>query len=527
MDTRKGKDKDKTDSMRDVTPVQAQTTAEKVKGMLQSRDQTKRIIGTLLFGLPIIVVFIFFGLPNDKMSGGASNAARVNKIFISLADFTQEEQRIQKMQEYYAQMFGQPVTFDPERQKAMRRQAVESLVQLELLSQATEKENILVSDKEILNFIQDMNEFKKDGQFQASYYFQLLEANRLSPVAFETKIKKQVQTQRTRQLFEVVAKPSPYEVQKLSELTRKQWNIQYVKLDREEQGKKVAVGEGEITENLAKEEFKKRVNSYFEANRTRYDTPEKVSAQVITANFTPGNPETEKKALEKILDVQKKAESEDFGQLAQKFSDDIGTKSKKGDLGYFSRGEKEMALENAAFSLEVGKVSGPVKGFTSYQIVKLTDRKSKGKAELATVERKIATELLGKDKFESLQTQLSESLKAGQLDGVNNTLKAMNLNWEETGFFSLDAAQIPKLTEKELKMAALELSPNQKLSKQLVNVRNTFYALYLKEVKTIEPEKGRDDAKMISQQVSNQMQDDWIQHFRNSSNVIINPVVVQ
>ena len=530
MDTRKGRENrenQNTEAMKDVTP-QSHSTYDQLKAMLRSRDRTKKIIGTLLFGLPIIVVFVFFGLPSDRgnMSGGSS-AARVNRAFISFADFSQEEQRIQKMQEYYAQMFGQPITFDPERQKAMRRQAVESLVQLELLSQATEHENILVSDKEILSFIQDMNEFKKDGQFQPSYYFQLLEANRLSPTTFESKIKKQVQTQRTRQLFESTSRPSQLEVDKLNELSRQQWNIQFVKLDREEQGKKVAVSDAEITEHLAKDEFKKRVNSYFEANRSKYDAPEKVSAQVIIANFTPGNAASEKKAMDKIMDVQTKAATEDFGQLAAKYSDDVGTKNKKGELGYFARGEKEMALENAAFSLEVGKVSAPVKGFTSYQLVKLTDRKAATKAELATVDKKIAAELLGKDKFEALQTQLAESLKSGQVDAVNAALKNMGLNWEETGFFSLDAAQIPKLMEKELKMAALELTPKSTLSKQLVTVRNLHYVLHLKDTKTVELDKNKNESKSMTQQASNQLQDDWIQQFRNTSNVQINPMVLE
>lgn len=530
MDTRKGREnreKQNTEIKTDVA-LHGASTFDQLKGLIRSRDRSKKIIGTLLFGLPIIVVFIFFGLPSDQSNmGGASNAARVNRTFISLTDFAQEEQRIQKMQEYYAQMFGQPITFDPERQRAMRRQAVESLVQMELLSQATEKENILVSDKEILSFIQDMNEFKKDGQFQPSYYFQLLEANRLSPTSFENKIKKQVQTQRTRQLFEAVSRPSQLEVDKLNELSRQQWNIQFVKLDREEQGKKINVSDTEISENLGKDEFKKRVQSYFEANRSKYDSAEKVSAQVIVVNFTPGNADSEKKAMEKIIDLEKKAASEDFGQLAQKYSEDVGTKSKKGDLGYFTRGEKEMALEQAAFSLEVGKVSGPVKGFSSYQLVKLTDRKPATKADLATVDKKIAAELLGKDKFEVLQTQLADSLKAGQVEPVNAALKNMGVNWEETGFFSLDAAQIPKLMEKELKMAALELSPKSAVSKQLVTIRNVHYVLHLKEVKVVEPAKNRDEAKMMAQQASNQLQDDWIQQFRRSSAVQINPMVLE
>ena len=277
---------------------------------------------------------------------------------------------------------------------------------------------------------------------------------------------------------------------------------------------------------MAKEDFKKRVSAFFEANRSKYDLPEKISGQVIVVNFVPGNVDAEKKALDKILDIQKKIGTEDFGSLAKKFSEDLGTKNKNGDLGYFSRGEK-AALEQAAFSLEVGKVSGPVKGFTSYQLVKLTDRKPLVKAELVNAERKIAGELLGKDKFETLQNQLADGLKTGQIAAVNTVLQSMNLNWEETGFFSLDANQIPKLTEKELKAAAFELSPNSRLSKNLISVRNLRYVLMLKEIKSVEAEKNKNEARNVSQQAAVQLQDDWIRQFRNHSNVKINPLVVQ
>ena len=78
-----------------------------------------------------------------------------------------------------------------------------------------------------------------------------------------------------------------------------------------------------------------------------------------------------------------------------------------------------------------------------------------------------------------------------------------------------------------MKAAAFELSPNSRLSKNLISVRNLRYVLMLKEIKSVEAEKNKNEARNVSQQAAVQLQDDWIRQFRNHSNVKINPLVVQ
>lgn len=61
------------------------------------------------------------------------------------------------------------------------------------------------------------------------------------------------------------------------------------------------------------------------------------------------------------LDVRKKwEEGESFESLAQKFSR-CPSASQGGDLGEFGRGRMVLPFEEAAFGLEVGEVSPPVR----------------------------------------------------------------------------------------------------------------------------------------------------------------------
>ena len=46
-----------------------------------------------------------------------------------------------------------------------------------------------------------------------------------------------------------------------------------------------------------------------------------------------------------------------------------------GDLGYFTKGQMVKEFENAAFSMEIGEVSNPIKTQVGYHLIYLTDKK--------------------------------------------------------------------------------------------------------------------------------------------------------
>lgn len=64
----------------------------------------------------------------------------------------------------------------------------------------------------------------------------------------------------------------------------------------------------------------------------------------------------------------------DFEELAGQFSQDPGTKKKRGLLGWTERGDFVPEFEKAAFELDTGKVSPPVKTRFGYHIIRLNER---------------------------------------------------------------------------------------------------------------------------------------------------------
>ena len=69
-----------------------------------------------------------------------------------------------------------------------------------------------------------------------------------------------------------------------------------------------------------------------------------------------------------VLERLKKGES--FTNLARELSVDRGSGKKGGDLGLFGRGVMVKAFEDAAFKLNKGEVSQPVKTEFGYHIIK-------------------------------------------------------------------------------------------------------------------------------------------------------------
>lgn len=108
-----------------------------------------------------------------------------------------------------------------------------------------------------------------------------------------------------------------------------------------------------------------------------------------------------------VIDRLNKGES--FEDLAKELSIDSSSKDKGGDLDYFNYTDMVQPFSEAAFSMEIGQVSEPVKSDYGYHIIKVTDKKvdssitlESKKSDLTEYYKSVKyEELLGKLKSEA------------------------------------------------------------------------------------------------------------------------------
>ena len=122
----------------------------------------------------------------------------------------------------------------------------------------------------------------------------------------------------------------------------------------------------------------KDVEEYYKNHPKEFEKPETVKARHILIGFKGDMTEDQKKELrKKAEDVLKKAKGgDDFAQLASEYSDDPGSKTKGGELGYFPKGNMVPEFENAAFNLKPGEISNVIETPYGYHIIKVEDKKA-------------------------------------------------------------------------------------------------------------------------------------------------------
>jgi len=176
---------------------------------------------------------------------------------------------------------------------------------------------------------------------------------------------------------------------------------------------------------LANEYLKKEVASkitvsdddmklYYDGHKDEFKTPETVRARHILVRVdTSASESDKKKAKEKTEDILKKIKSgEDFVKLASEMSDDPGSKSKGGDLGFFSRGRMIKPFEDAAFSLKPGEVSDVIETQFGYHIIKVEEKKDEAIETFDAVKERINQKLLQ----DQIKTKVTDFIEKAMKD---------------------------------------------------------------------------------------------------------------
>jgi peptidyl-prolyl cis-trans isomerase D len=152
---------------------------------------------------------------------------------------------------------------------------------------------------------------------------------------------------------------------------------------------------------LAQKDFLTRVadaevERYYREHAKEFEEPRRARASHVLARVgETGGSEAEDKARATIADVIRRAKAgEDFAKLAKATSEDPGSASKGGDLGWVRRGETVPQFEQAVFALKKGAISPePVRTPFGFHAIKVLEVHEGGKKPLKDVAAQIRAKL--------------------------------------------------------------------------------------------------------------------------------------
>lgn len=233
------------------------------------------------------------------------------------------------------------------------------------------------------------------------------------------------------------------------------------------------------------------VERAYNDNIAQFTSPEQVRASHILLK-TEGKDDAAVKA--KADDVLKQAKGgADFAALARQFSEDDSNAKNGGDLDYFGRGRMVPEFDAAAFGMEVGQISDPVKTQFGYHIIKLTDKKAGTTRPIDEVRAQL-TDQLAAERSQQQAADLAQKLEGlirtpADLDSV---AKAEGLTVQETGFFARDepilgVGAAPEMTTRAFSLNEGEVSGVLRTGRgyvfETVTARQDSYIPKLDEVK--------------------------------------------
>jgi peptidyl-prolyl cis-trans isomerase D len=355
----------------------------------------------------IVLVFVFFGV--GVFGSQVEWAAKVNDEVVSKVAYDRAYTNLDR-----AYRNSLPQGQSPE---LIRSQALEQLVNTEVLVQEARRLGLQVGEDELRESIAAIPEFQVDGRVNKNRYLEVLRAIRMKPADFEETQQRQLLADKVLTLIRAGIHVTDEEVRERFHYEHDRVTLRFLRVRHDDYLNSVSFEETDLQSyyDQEKESFREPervrieyvpfraesfaqevtpsdedVQVYYEEHQAEFNKPEEVRARHILFKIAPGSSEDEKKAVrERAAAVLQRARGgEDFAQLARDNSED-STAAAGGDLGAFRRGAMTKPFEDAAFGLEAGAISDLVETEFGLHIIKVEEKTAAGVRSLDEVRPEI------------------------------------------------------------------------------------------------------------------------------------------
>ena len=347
----------------------------------------------------VLLVFVDWGAGGSGPGGTTDTAVRVGDTVVTRSDFLGQMRRFEQQ---YSQQFGERWN-EIKDQVNLFDETVAYFTNRTLLLEEAERAGIHVSDLELRDDILNTTIFQdEDGEFVGTQtyqrilrgYFQMtpqeFERTRTEDLALskltammrrgvyvaDAEVERSIRRERELADFDAIILPYERFLSEVS-ITEAEALVHYEALrddyHREEQRviRYLVVETSRLRRQLPVDDSE--LQAYYDAHLDEFLEDEQAqAAHILIRLAADADVEAQAEAELRAEGVAKIARAGgDFAVLAEKHSDDPGSKDKGGDLGWFGRGRMVPEFDEAVFGAKPGDIVGPVKSQYGFHIIKV------------------------------------------------------------------------------------------------------------------------------------------------------------
>ena len=429
----------------------------------------ERMQGWIAWAIVIILIvpFALWGIQEYFNEGGPQVVANINGEEIKQSAYTEAlsqerglmQQQLQQMRQIFGEQYEMPLSDED-----IKKQAMEKLINSELLLQNASDMGLRISDVMVAGRIRSFEAFQEDGKFSPELFKNF--ASRQNG-DFGQLVARDMLTQQMRNAVMNSALATPKDVDLMLRLQEQKRDVEYFTLTAAKHKQ-----DSDATDEAVK--------AYYEAHKTEFMNPEKVSVEYVELSVADlgqavepneedlrgyykdrmgqyhvpperrtshilisvdeGADEAKIKAAKvKAEDIRKQLlNGAKFEDLAKKHSDDPGSSKLGGDIGFFGKGNLDPNYEKVMFEMKKGDLSEPVLSSFGFHIIKLTDVREEQTKPFEAVKAELAAEYK-KDQANKKYFEMTDKLTTLAYE-VNDSLQdaaaAVGLPIKESPLFT-------------------------------------------------------------------------------------------
>lgn len=413
----------------------------------------------------LLLVFIVPSFALIGVSGyssyvsGDHDLIKIGRSAITQQEFDQaRSEQLRQMQQANPGTFDPDIMDDPEVREAL----LQSLINQRLVALVASREHFNVSDAALRRAIAAIPDMQVQGQFSPERYNEVLASAGLTTREFEQSQRAELAIGRVlnpirdtaglpdhvvaylgaalseqRGVKQAVFRAADY----LNEVTVSDDDVQAWYDEHQEQLEipeqasidYILLDEDTVMATLP-ELSEQDVRDYYEQNLSSFTDPARAKLSHIQINVAAGSTQEERdtarEKAEKLLEALKDHPTASaFADMAREHSEDAGTASSGGELGWIRQGSWPASLDKAVFSLNEGELSSVIDGPGGYHIFYINELEEAQVEPFEDVRTEVEEEIrhqLGAERFADIATRLT-SLVYDHPESLDPVAQALSL----------------------------------------------------------------------------------------------------